>query len=59
MYLYSYPNGRQLTVLQKVSATKVSDFHFSPFFGPLACLAAALSPLACLAAVLDPLAWLT
>ena len=36
----------------------MKNFHYSQFFGPLACLAAALGPLACLAAALGPLACL-
>ena len=38
--------GYKRYLLQKVLETKGTDFNFSPFFGPLVCLAAPLGPLA-------------
>ena len=43
--------------LKNMLKRRVKILHSPTFFGPLACLTAALGPLACLAAAVGPLAW--
>ena len=51
-------NGQSYLPIVELTMKYGIDFHFSPFFGPLVCLAVALGPLSCLAAALGSLACL-